>query len=245
MKKFLAAAIAATAFSSASALAAEPIWNWTGFYVGGEAGGAWGHQDAAYCRGYACPTGFIGLNGHGVSGGLAGGEAGYRIQIDRWVLGIGGDIGWAHISGTVLCSNTNDFGLGATCHSNADRYAALTGQFGFAMGQALFYGKAGAAWLHQSYTIINPNNPLPCAPNTNCRNDGSETRRGWTLGTGVAYAFDPRWSASVEYDYKDFGTKAVHMQCTTACFLPGITDFPMNVTQHVHAIKAGISYRFN
>jgi outer membrane immunogenic protein len=245
VKKFLVAAIAAAAFGSAPALAAAPIWNWTGFYIGAEAGGAWGHQDAAYCRGYACPTGFIPLNSHGVSGGFAGGEAGYRIQIDRWVLGVGGNFDWAHISGGTFCSNTNDFGPGATCHSNANRYATLTGQFGYTMGQALFYGKGGAAWLHQSYDLINPNNPPPCVGNSNCRNDGSETRLGWTLGTGVAYALDPKWSVLFEYDYMNFGTKAVHIQCTNTCFTAVITDFPMNVTQHIHAIKAGISYRFD
>jgi outer membrane immunogenic protein len=249
MKKFFAEVVAAASFCATAALAAPPadqMFNWTGFYVGGQAGGAWGHQDSAYCRGFACATGFNAFDAHGVSGFLGGAQAGYRIQTNNnWVLGIEGDFNWAHVTGGTLCSDPTAFGVNSTCHSKADRFATVTGQFGFTTGQALFYGKGGAAWMHQSYIIINPNNPSPCPTPANCRNDGSETRMGWTLGTGVAYAFDPKWSASLEYDYMNFGTKAVHMFCTTACFTPVITDFPMNVTQHVHAIKAGINYRFD
>ena len=35
----------------------------------------------------------------------------------------------------------------------------------------------------------------------------SQSRSGWTFGAGVEYAFAPNWSAFVEYNHFDFGTK--------------------------------------
>ena len=65
-----------------------PAYNWSGFYVGLNGGGGWGHSywDSSADR--------IGL-----SGGLAGGTAGYNWQIGNAVLGLEGDIDWAHLNG--------------------------------------------------------------------------------------------------------------------------------------------------
>ncbi len=57
-----------------------PAYNWTGFYVGANGGGGWGHswwQDVS-----------TGVN---LSGGQVGGTAGYNWQAGRVVLGVEGD----------------------------------------------------------------------------------------------------------------------------------------------------------
>ena len=111
VKKFLLGALGLAAMAtsaSAADLAARPVYkapppviapvfNWTGFYVGGELGGKWGQTnwtttsnsdfpgtivDASFRRNYD-PSGF-----------QAGGYAGYNWQITNWVVGLEGSGAW-------------------------------------------------------------------------------------------------------------------------------------------------------
>ena len=65
-------------------------------------------------------------------------------------------------------------------------------------------------------------------------------RTGWLLGVGVEYAFLGNWSAKLEYNYMDMGSKA-----GDADHLGGLAVTPANVDLTVQTIKAGINYRFN
>ncbi len=63
-------------------------YNWTGFYLGINGGGAWGDSD---WNGFAVSN--------SPSGGMIGGTAGYNWQGagSPWVFGLEGDIAWANI----------------------------------------------------------------------------------------------------------------------------------------------------
>src|SRR5437870_4720407 len=67
----------------------SPMYNWTGFYLGLNGGGAWGHTSWDHAGGFD------------VSGGLVGGTAGYNWQTGQFVFGLEGDIDWTHINGTL------------------------------------------------------------------------------------------------------------------------------------------------
>ncbi len=67
-------------------------YNWTGFYVGINGGGAWGNSD------WDAATG---SSSHDTSGGLVGGTVGYNYQVGQAVFGIEGDIDWSEISAAV------------------------------------------------------------------------------------------------------------------------------------------------
>src|SRR5215204_5060403 len=112
MKKIALAAAAAsillTGAASAADLAARPytkappppavvVYNWTGFYIGGNAGYAWNHTtvsatpNAAFAEDFSGTTAFIaannpsGLNKNGFTGG---GQVGYNWQAGQWLLGV-------------------------------------------------------------------------------------------------------------------------------------------------------------
>src|SRR5215471_11341865 len=96
MKKILLGSVALIALGTASAFAADlpartytkapayvptPIYNWTGFYIGGHVGGAFGTSD------------FNGFNNTGDrSSFLGGGQIGADYQFaPNWVIGIEGN----------------------------------------------------------------------------------------------------------------------------------------------------------
>jgi outer membrane immunogenic protein len=68
---------------------------------------------------------------------------------------------------------------------------------------------------------------------------------------GVEYAFLPNWSAKLEYDYIDYGTRSFNTSiATNAGFvatgmapLSGV-QVPVSITENEHLIKAGVNYRF-
>src|SRR5215468_3486284 len=100
MNRVAVACVGLLALAGGSATAAElapyyqpgpaynPIYTWTGFYVGINGGGGWGNSQ------------WDGLNSFDVSGGLIGGTVGYNWQFGQAVVGAEGDIDWSGIKGT-------------------------------------------------------------------------------------------------------------------------------------------------
>jgi len=223
MKKLLLASVGVLALGVASASAADiarrrapppapvvtPAYNWTGFYVGINGGGAFGHSDFSNTAG---------TNGYNVTGGLVGGTIGYNYQINRWVLGLEGDIDWADISGN---SNTG-ICAGLACSSKNDWLATVRGRVGYAFDRFLPYVTGGAAFGDVKTSV----GALPSQTNT---------QTGWTAGGGLEFAINGPWTAKVEYLYVDLGNDT----CPAAnCGLSTNTDF------HTNIVRAGLNYRF-
>jgi opacity protein-like surface antigen len=107
-----AAALAGTPAFAADLSAAQPMYkappmmtapNWTGFYIGGDIGGAWSHSDSSW---FALPSAAtFGVNSTGGSndgsGFLGGVHLGYNYQFaPAWVAGLEGDWTWTHTRGS-------------------------------------------------------------------------------------------------------------------------------------------------
>ena len=105
MKRILAAgfalgALACTHGAFAADLSLAPLYkappaevaqayNWTGFYLGANGGGGWGHS--------SWNANATGIN---LSGGQAGGTIGYNRQLGNVVFGVEGDVDWSGLKGT-------------------------------------------------------------------------------------------------------------------------------------------------
>ena len=73
------------------------IYDWTGFYIGGN--GGWGQSNS--CLNFVDAFGFDFRDGCASrSGGVVGGQIGYRWQANQWVFGLEAQGDWADLSRT-------------------------------------------------------------------------------------------------------------------------------------------------
>jgi len=144
MKKFLIAtvSIAALGITSASAadLAARPytkapppmiaaVYDWSGWYIG--ANGGWGSSRNSW---NSVSPFLIGPEGsHDATGGVAGGQIGYRWQTGTWVFGLEAQGDWADLKG----SNASLLFPGFINTSKIDAFGLFTGQIGYANNNVL------------------------------------------------------------------------------------------------------------
>jgi len=66
----------------------------------------------------------------------------------------------------------------------------------------------------------------------------STTRTGWTIGTGAEWAFAPNWSATLEYDYYDFGSMGLTLTA------PNQTVTVSSFKDTIQTVTAGVNYHF-
>ena len=93
------------------------------------------------------------------------------------------------------------------CTMKHNWFADITGRVGVvAVDRALIYLKGGVAWEGSNFSVGNSitGGGMSLAANAS----GSGTQTGGLLGMGVEYAFLPNWSAKIEYNYIDYGTRS-------------------------------------
>lgn len=194
----------------------QPVFTWTGFYVGLNGGGAFGGDDKF---GLHSGDTFLGKFGKiEGSGFFGGGQIGYNYQVDpNWVIGLEADFQGANIHDTV----TND---GAHGSSKINWFGTLRPRVGYAYDNTLFYGTGGLAYGHIDYK-------------GSLDGVGSfsedKTKAGWVLGAGVEHAFTDNVTAKLEYQYVDFGS-----------FTAGGDALSSKATADFHSIRVGVNYKF-
>jgi len=241
MKKFLLGAVGLVALSmsapaSAADMAARPyakappmiaaIYDWSGFYVG--LNGGWG--SSRKCWDLVPPSLVIGAEGcHDATGGVAGGQIGYRWQSNTFVFGLEAQGDWADLKGR----NVSIAAPGFINESKVNAFGLFTGQVGWAFNTALLYVKGGAAVTSDRYrSFTNPG--IVLAGTT-----GDDTRWGGTVGVGVEYAFAPNWSAGLEYDHLFMGNRNVNFTTPTGGFFAAD-----RIRQDVDLVTVRVNYRW-
>jgi outer membrane immunogenic protein len=217
-----------------------PPFTWTGFYIGGNIGGAWRNDNLRDT--------LAGLNfGSGSNNGvfIGGGQVGYNWQINYFVLGYEWDIDAAASndnSGTLFLPGR---GPVQVTTSNNKFITTLAARFGVTNGPWLFYGKAGGGWVgHDDFTVTSLTTPPPGFPPASVTASNSRSF-GWLAGAGIEWAFTSNWSAKIEYNYfgLDDRTFTVPAGTVPPSFLAGDTFTQSN--RNIQMVKAGINYRFN
>lgn len=229
----------------------EPVrGNWQGFYFGGHVGGATG------------TTTFYSPYGSDLFGGstttpafLAGLQVGYNwLPMPQLLLGLEASGSYLTSQGQNTCMQPNTEQIGSTCQAFPNAIATFTGRVGYVTepnGRTLIYGKAGAAWMH-SQLYANPNSASFPDFNLGAETGDSASQAvgvwGWTIGAGVEYAFAPKWSLNLGYDYMRFTGISMQTPPTTSVSQAGevssVAGGTATVTQDMHIARIGLNYHW-
>jgi outer membrane immunogenic protein len=208
-----------------------PPFSWTGFYLGGNIGGAWANHDVTDT--------FLGVNfNNGNNDGvfIGGGQLGFNWQVSNIVLGLEWDIDGAannNNTGTVFIPTVGTIQV----TSNNRWITTLAARFGVTNGSWLFYGKAGGGWVgSDDFTVTN------LTTGASFTGSNNNTNSGWLVGAGIEWAFLPNWSAKVEYNYLGLDDRTFVVPAGSP-FLAGDTFTQSN--RNIQMLKVGINYRFN
>jgi outer membrane immunogenic protein len=258
MKFKIAALAAGVVLSGPSALAADlapmpvepaaPVmlpFDWSGFYVGVNAGYGLGGGDASiYTNGLPAPVNLpAGIPGDignlSTDGFLGGAQVGYDVQFGTWVVGIEGDIDYFNGEDEV----SPDWALGSDrVEVEYNWLATVRARAGYAFENFLLYATGGIAFadIDASYKYER------AAPlvGSGSWSDGT-TAVGWTAGLGAEYAFTSNWSVKVEALYADFGSEDFEFSQSVVP-IPGFPPLTGEgeVERDLTILRAGVNYRF-
>lgn len=262
----MAADLAARPYVKAP-IVVDPVWSWTGFYVGANGGYSWGRSrtDVSYYNtatgaAIAPPAGSITNASFDMNGGIAGGQAGYNWQSANWVYGLEGDLQWSGERGSAgyscaavaivagACLPGLTFlpvaaagGTTLTIDQHLQWFGTLRGRVGIlATPKVLFYGTGGLAF-GEIKTTGTLTGFTPAGVAVASIGSSSTTRAGWTVGVGVEGKITREWSAKLEYLYMDLG----RFGSGPFTLAPGST-IGANASSHFtdHILRAGFNYQF-
>ncbi|MGV7215841.1 outer membrane protein [Bradyrhizobium sp. UFLA05-112] len=205
-----AADLAARPYTKAPAYI-EPLFNWTGFYVGGHIGGAWTNEqfiNSANTTAFGDLSPGEGFRQRG-SGLIGGAQIGYNWQASNYVFGLEGTISGLDNHGTV---NNTVFGVGLDDQFSwrTNVLATIVGRAGFAVQNNLFYIKGGYAGANNRLSVSDTVGVATGA--------GGQTHwaSGWTVGAGWEYGITRNWIVGVEYNYAAFTSQTYQLAGTAA-----------------------------
>jgi outer membrane immunogenic protein len=204
-----------------------PIYDWTGFYIG--ANGGWGQSHS--CWDFLTPAGVAFAEGcRDRSGGLFGGQIGYRWQANQWVFGLEAQGDWADLSN----SRVSLLDPTLSTRTKTDGIGLFTGQIGYAWNAALLYVKGGAAVTSNRFSVFSNITGVELAA-------ASATRWGGAVGVGFEYGFAPNWSFGVEYDHLFMGDSNNSFTFVNPLVVGALNS---RISQDVDMLTLRINYRF-
>jgi outer membrane immunogenic protein len=231
----------APAYTKAPAVVAPPIYNWTGFYVGGNVGYGWGKSgDYFNFNPPRDPAGSVpgatlllqNSQSSSTNGLIGGVQAGYNWQFNsNFLVGIETDFQGSAQKGTLNSSNSalyNDpfngnvlLPASLAMTTKLDWFGTVRARVGVTNDHWLLYGTAGLAYgeveTSGAFNIFSFQT-VCCAVTSPIPFSNSNVNVGWVVGAGVENAITDHWSWKLEYLYMDLGSVAASVVSPRACF---------------------------
>ena len=260
-------AVAADLSVKATPRPLDVAYNWSGFYIGGNIGGAWGTFNTSTTTvfsaiGYFADTSIPPINALGrqsikPSNVIGGVQAGYNWQAGRFVAGVEADINSFRLSGSAAatgvypCCAPSTFTVASA--ASTDWLFTARGRLGFAANNWLLFVTGGLAVTNLKGNFgftDNCGNIAACngpgGPNAFEAASLSKTKLGYTVGAGAEAGLWGNWSLKAEYLYVKFESESVVSTIST----PGLQPFAVNnpfthtVDLSAHIARLGLNYRF-
>jgi len=209
-----------------------PECNWTGFYIGLNVGGQFGHSEDQDLDDYNHGLGW----GYDESGVVAGGQLGYNFQWNWLVLGIEAEGGYMNLDGSGI--DPHAFSPDTKGETDSDFFTTIRGRLGFAFGHWLFYATGGGIGVNLETRVIDNCDTGACGDDL--INAGkTEFNWGWTGGGGIEYMFGCHWTVKAEY---------LRYQLDDQSF-SGVDEFGTRfhfkgIGTEGNIVRAGLNYKF-
>ncbi len=211
-----------------------PVFTWTGFYAGAQAGYAFGRTTVVETSGLAPAVAFNVGRPDGFIGGV---HFGYNFStqslpvFNKIIPSFGGGL----VLGIEGDADGNDIHATQTTGALTESFrnvvqGSVRGRLGVAVDRALFYATGGAAFADFTDTFAGRRG----------FDSFSHTLVGYTVGGGIEYAVTNNVSVRAEYRYSDFGN---YNSLSTSAFLPNTVNNQERVT--IQRVQAGFSYKFD
>jgi outer membrane immunogenic protein len=226
----------------------EPVYNWTGLYVGGNLGYSWGKSsDTSTLTNGAGTVLLTSASSSNLDGIVGGGQIGYNWQMQSWLWGLEADFQGTREKGTrdFACAFATCFGFSAVAlpptqlalTQKLDWFGTVRGRVGvLATPMVLLYATGGLA-----YGEVNSSETIAALPGFS----SSTTNVGWTVGAGIEGAIGGNWTAKLEYLYVDLGKVSGSFASTLPALGGGFlaSSYSSRVTDNI--VRVGINYRFD
>ena len=168
-------------------------YDWSGFYIGGQVGGAWGRFDGDFL------TPPLADFGSRRSTGAGGGFFGAQYQFsNKIVFGVESDVIalFDHSLGAGPCVPAASCGPGSLRSLSLNSIWSAGARLGYAAGMWMPYVAGGFAGTKTDFLNTSA---VPTIESF------SQNRYGWYVGAGVDWAINSNWIIGAEYRHYDFG----------------------------------------
>jgi outer membrane immunogenic protein len=230
--------------------------NWSGFYVGGSAGGGVASLPVTELDG-----GFdLGQYGSSLknAGGLVGVQAGYNWQLSSsYLVGVEADINWSGLKASAAycittpsqCEQPPNIGTRGFVNvsSRLDYLSTLRARFGIWHDDTLAYVTAGAALgrIKSDYSISDP--PAPGGILKFSATDSSD-HFGIAAGAGIEHKITDNLSFRAEYLYVSLNPGTFRGNCTATinnCSGNELQRLSYGNSMSASFARVGVNYLFN
>ena len=267
MRKTLLASVSAVVLSSSVVMAADmptkarsmpaPPPAWTGFYVGLNAGYAWGNSDPTLTGAPSASPFFFGPApsappGLAPRGFIGGAQAGYNWQSGQVVFGA--EVDFSGLDAKADASVSPFFAGKNPNFTWSSRYdwlftARLRGGFLVAPNW-LLYATGGLAVTHvkDSVACTSTIGVSACGASVTGSSvtwSESKTLAGGTIGGGIETMFAPNWTARVEYLHARFKDTSPPVTSFSGFTLVAPSQPLFSFNHNLNVVRFGINYKFN
>lgn len=246
-----------------------PIFTWTGFYVGLNAGVGFNSGSNNGLRAVALPgadpaiidavdyvnAGLVGVNRDDNNAGFTGGaQIGYNWQFGAMVLGLEADINYLDRSRknrdftVVGTGDYQGYELDVTQGGGGSNwFGTIRPRIGVAFDRTMVYATGGLAYggshnRNGAVTLYDANDDV--VARWEGRRSGSNW--GWTIGAGVEHAFSNNFSLKLEYLYVDLdrGGNNDLVRVAGDVRADQVAFRGGRADANFHVVRAGLNWRF-
>jgi outer membrane immunogenic protein len=252
----LLVALFAASGGMVAAQAAEPAYDWSGFYAGAHLGYGHGQSPTTVTPDATEATIIMNVPGvgnvapvpdtSGISGVFGGGHAGYNFQYSSLVIGLEADISGAGWRSSGAATGPDFIGgtFTTAVTTRLDWFGTVRGRVGALIAPSLLvYGTGGLAYGQVETSVVGSNISAISCDGTHYYcvfGASSGVSTGWSAGAGVEYGFARAWSLKAEYLHIDLGDRSA----TFADRAVGAGSLSLRNSFSADLVEIGLNYHF-